>query len=178
MLIITCKFDDNIYLLTLCLPLPFLLPCVSSLDDVAVVLLLGVAAELVVGELLVVIAGTVQDCSLELQLLTDLEHHFLHLQSTPCNQLNKKFYRQHTFILSVPLNVCLIKIWWYLHVFHQLYIYVLHIIIYSYANDIKRMWIAYGQSPVTELLELLPLCNKVTGVEDGRAPSIESSWSK
>ena len=39
----------------MCLPLTFLLPCVSSLDDVAAVLLMGIAAELVVGELLEII---------------------------------------------------------------------------------------------------------------------------
>ena len=57
-------FIINIYLLTWCLhslPLPFLLPCVAlaSQDDAAAVLLLGIAAELVVGELQVVIAVTV-----------------------------------------------------------------------------------------------------------------------
>ena len=39
--------------------LPILLSCISSRDDVAAVLLLGIVAELVVGKLLVVIAVTV-----------------------------------------------------------------------------------------------------------------------
>ena len=47
--------DDN----TECLSLPFLLPCVSSLDDVAAVLVLGKLKIVVVGVLLVVIEVTV-----------------------------------------------------------------------------------------------------------------------
>ena len=46
LLVISLIIDDNIYF-----ALPFLLLCVSSLDDVAAVLLLGIAAELVVGDL-------------------------------------------------------------------------------------------------------------------------------